>query len=122
MQLLWFAKVLGRKYDYDDLPRGKSTDQLNEYIPDEHKLTLNDYNVIPWLLKFPDWEIVATVLDRAPVDRYEAIHRAVAEQKGVKDIDKHIRKLKKTEKWTTFLETDVEQTRKNRESRLGPGA
>ena len=62
------------------------------------------------------------VLDRAPVDRYEAIHRAVAEQKGVKDIDKHIRKLKKTEKWTTFLETDVEQTRKNRESRLGPGA
>ena len=122
MQLLWFAKVLGRKYDYDDLPRGKSTDHLNEYIPDEHKLTLNDYNVIPWLLKFPDWEIVATVLDRAPVDRYEAIHRAVAEQKGVKDIDKHIRKLKKTEKWTTFLETDVEQTRKNRESRLGPGA
>ena len=66
MQLLWFAKVLGRKYDSDDLPQGKSTDHLNEYIPDEHKLTLNDYNVIPWLLKFPDWEIVATVLDRAP--------------------------------------------------------
>lgn len=122
MQLLWFAKVLGRKYDYDDLPRGTPTDHLNEYVPDEHALTLNDYNVIPWLLKFPHWEIVATVLDRAPPDRYEAIHRAVAENKGVEDVDKHIRKLKKSDKWTTFLETDVEQTAKNRAKRLGPFA
>jgi len=122
MQLLWFAKVLGRKYDYDDLPRGTPTDHLNEYIPDERTLTLNDYNVIPWLLKFPHWEIVATVLDRAPPDRYEAIHRAVATSKGIKDVDKYIRKLKKTDKWTTFLETDEVQTKKNREMRLGSGA
>ena len=53
-----------------------------------------------------------------PPDRYEAIHRAVAINKG-EDPDKYYRKLKKTEKWTTFLETDVETTKKTAEASLG---
>ena len=112
IQLLWFAKVIGRKYD-DDV--SVTVDGI-----DEKKLTLNDYNVMPWLIKFPEWQIVATVLDQPQLDRYEAIHRAVAISKGL-DPDKYCKKLRKTDKWTTFLETDVEATKKNREFRLGAG-
>ena len=84
--LKWFDRIIGRcNEDYD--------------IELDEKATLKQFNVIPWIEKFPHWYATLSFLDPPEPDTYESIHTAVAIHKNIPDVKGYVDGLRGTPDW-----------------------
>ena len=84
--LKWFDRIIGRCNEDDDI-------ELDE------KATLKQFNVIPWIEKFPHWYATLSFLDPPEPDTYESIHTAVAIHKNIPDVKGYVDGLRGTPDW-----------------------
>jgi len=84
--LKWFDRIIGRHSEDDDV-------ELDE------KATLREFNVIPWIEKFPHWGATLSFLESPEPDTYEAIHTAVAIHKNIPDVKGYVDGLRDTPEW-----------------------
>ena len=84
--LKWFDRIIGRHSEDDDV-------ELDE------KATLQEFNVIPWIEKFPHWGATLSFLEPPEPDTYEAIHTAVAIHKNIPDVKGYVDGLRNTPEW-----------------------
>jgi len=85
--LKWFDRIIGRHNEDDDV-------ELDE------KATLKEFNVIPWIEKFPHWGATLSFLEPPEPDTYEAIHTAVAIHKNIPDVKGYVDGLRNTPEWS----------------------
>ena len=84
--LKWFDRIIGRCNEDDDI-------ELDE------KATLKQFNVIPWIEKFPHWYATLSFLEPPEPDTYESIHTVVAIHKNIPDVKGYVDGLRGTPDW-----------------------
>jgi len=74
-------------------------DNEDDDIELDEKATLKQFNVIPWIEKFPHWYATLSFLEPPEPDTYESIHTAVAIHKNIPDVKGYVDGLRGTPDW-----------------------